>query len=78
MDSTECAEYSRGVSSTILHIFTCPRKQYVGPLNKLEMDIFKKCPFPIYSAGPTYCFVDSNILCKIRHFMCFNVHGAAG
>ncbi len=53
-------------SSTILHIFTCPQKQYEG----VHFQFIQRA---LHTAS-----VDSNLLCKIRHFMCFNVHGAAG
>ncbi len=49
------------------------------PLNKLEMDIFiRNVHFQFIQRAQHTASVDSNILCKIRHFMCFNVHGAAG
>ncbi len=143
MDSTECAEYSRGVFiNNIAHIYVSTEAVWRARwINWKWTFSLKKCPFPIYSAGPTYCFrghsflcklysimtwnwrewiplsvlstvevfsstilhiftcprkqyecvhfqfiqralytasVDIHFLCKIRHFMCFNVHGAAG
>ncbi len=52
-------------SSTILHIFTCPRKQYEG----VHFQFIQRA---LHTAS-----VDSNFLCKIRHFMCFNPKGTA-
>ncbi len=51
-----------------------------GPLNKLEMDIFtcRSVHFQFIQRALHTASVDSNFLFKIRHFMCFNVHGAAG
>ncbi len=44
MGSNECAEYSRGVFiNNIAHIY-------------VSTEAVWRCPFPIYSAGPTYCF----------------------
>ncbi len=66
MDPVERAECSRSVFiNNIAHIY-------------VSTEAVWRCPFPIYQRALHTASVDSNFLCKIRHFMCFSVHGAIG